>query len=152
MLLIAGILPLLLGCERPIPAAGIQPTIIDGRRFLLELALDESSQKRGLGGRDHIEPNGGMLFIFERSEERRLWMRRCLVPIDVIFLDDGGRVVAMHAMHPEPGVPDEQLRKYSSVWPARYAIELAGGTLRRLNLTNGQKIDLPAATLKQPVR
>ena len=150
--LMAGACWLLVGCERFVPPAGAQPMIIGGHEFLLELALDEADQIRGLSGRDHIEPNGGMLFVFNRAQERQFWMRGCRVPIDIIFLDDGARIVAMHEMQPPPARSDDPLRTYPSIWPARFAIELAGGTLRGLNLHNGQKLDLPGTVLKPGVR
>lgn len=118
--------------------------MIGAERFTLELALTAAQQVQGLSDRDHIAPDGGMLFVFDEARVRHFVMRRCLVPIDIIFLDPNGRIVAMHAMAVEPyDTAEEDLKRYSSGWPAQYAIELAGGWLDRLNLAPGQRIELP---------
>src|SRR5262245_5295354 len=94
------------------------PVTIAGRTFQLELALTEAAQRTGLSHRDHLDSDGGMLFVFRHARMREFWMKDCLIPIDAIFLDPGGRVLAMHAMTPEPGVSDGDLKRYTSKWPA----------------------------------
>jgi uncharacterized membrane protein (UPF0127 family) len=77
-------------------------------------------------------------------------MRRCLVPIDLIFLDANGRVDSMHQMPVEddPFKPDHELTRYPSRGGAQFAIELAGGTLDGLDLRLGQRVQLPLEALK----
>lgn len=127
-----------------------QRVIIGKQVFDLELALDHPSRFQGLSDRKTIDPDGGMLFVFPNAAVRAFVMRRCLVPIDILFLGPGGRVVAMHEMQVQPyDTPEGQLRRYSSRWPAQFVIELKGGTVRSLGLKLGDKIDLPIDTLKR---
>jgi len=124
---------------------------IDGRRFKLDLALTEEARIKGLGGRDNIASDGGMLFVFAEAEKQQFVMRDCVVPIDLIFLDPNGRVVRMHQM----GVPDNPSnpqKTYPSTYPAQYAIELKGGTLDKLDLERGDQIQFPRRSLKQRAR
>jgi len=92
-------------------------------------------------------------------------MRDCLADIDIAFLDDGGRVLAMHAMKAEPPrTADEpvreypndpyenRLKRYSSRFPCRVAVEFAGGTLARLGVKEGDKVTIDLAPLKARVR
>ena len=74
---------------------------VAGRTFKLDLALDEPTRIRGLGGRDHIPEDGGMLFVFPWAQRLNFVMRDCPVPIDVLFLNQEGRVLTLHAMVPE---------------------------------------------------
>jgi len=91
-----------------------------------------------------------MLFVFAHPRKLAFVMRRCLVPIDIIFLDAGGRVVQTHAMAVEPyDTPEWNLKRYSSRYAAQFAIELRGGTLEKLKVKVGDKIDLPLKELKQ---
>ena len=132
------------GIERDPDGQRWMPLQIDGRHFRLELAADPDSRYQGLSGRANIPDDQGMLFVFPHARKRQFVMRDCLVPIDIIFLDPAGRVLAMHEMQVEPkGTPESQLRRYGSRYPAQFAIELAGGTLDELELTQGQKIHLP---------
>ena len=56
----------------------------------------------------------------------------------------------MYAMQVEsdPDAPDYRLKPYSSHYPAQFAIEVRDGTLRRLGLSQGDRIDLPLEDLK----
>ncbi len=135
----------------PLPST-IDLTIKD-HTFHLELATDPDSRHRGLSDRPSIPADRGMLFVFPRPDERDFVMRQCLVPIDIIFIGPGGRIVAIHEMQVEPyDTPEAALRRYRSGWPAQFAIELPGGTLEHLDLQAGQSLDLPWADLKQQTR
>lgn len=137
---------------------------IDGKWFHLELALDDKTRFQGLSGREHIEADGGMLFVFPDSRPRNFVMRDCPVPIDIIYLDATGRVVAMHQMTPEPRKEDEgeagqynaayedRLTRYPSRYAAQFVIELTGKTLDSLKVEEGDKIELDGAELKRRAR
>jgi uncharacterized membrane protein (UPF0127 family) len=141
------LIALMTGCKES--PKGRVPVTIGNRTFELEIAADAASHTKGLSNRSSIDADGGMLFVFEDAAIRRFWMRQCQVPIDILFLDAGGRVVATHAMPIEPAdTPDEKLPLYSSNWPAMYAIELRGGTLQSMPVELGTKITLPVERLK----
>jgi uncharacterized membrane protein (UPF0127 family) len=145
------------GCQNApaTPADSVQVTI-DGRTFVLELALDTEARTIGLMNRDSIPEDGGMLFVFPDDQRRSFWMGNCLIDIDVIFLDHMGYITAMHAMKAAPPrSPDEsayeyrkRLPEYWSGPPARFAIELRGGWLEELDLYVDQRLDIDVDTLK----
>ncbi len=148
------------GCEKTDPS--VERVTIDGRTFRLELALDGASRLKGLSGRTSIPADGGMLFVFPDSSvgELQFVMRDCPVPIDIIFLDSSGRVTAAHKMAVEeprrPGESDQayegRLKKYSSRFSAQFVIELAGNTLDKVRVKNGDRIALDTAALKKRAR
>lgn len=151
---------LVVGCAKP--PEGPPSTIdvsIGERTFTLEVALDKPSRTKGLSGRDHIAAPGGMLFAFRAPQRLSFWMKGCLVPIDIIFLDGQGHVINVHRMKPPPpGTVDRDLKAYlsevgrGSPVPAQFAIELAGGTLDTLDVRPGERIELPLERLKRWVR
>lgn len=166
------------GCDEP-EATGKDATTeevkISGKTFKLELALNNETRFKGLSGRTDIPADGGMLFVFADRDvaSQSFVMRDCPVPIDIIYLDRSGRIVAMHEMTAEeprtdaekelsspPGYPDwaktnpayeGRLKKYPSKYATQFVIELKGGTLKTLGLKEGQKIDLDIAALKKRV-
>lgn len=150
--------------SQPVPAAPAAPETawveIGDQLFELELALDAASRYRGLSGRRHIPPDGGMLFVFPSSRPLTFVMRDCQVPIDVAFLDESGRIVAVHEMEIEaPRRPDEsaseynrRLHGYSSGVPARFAIEVAGGRLAQVGAQVGQTPVFDADRWKEAAR
>jgi uncharacterized membrane protein (UPF0127 family) len=143
-------------CEGPRPDENLARVEIAGERFSLEIVADEASRNRGLSGRTEIAADGGMLFVFPESRVRSFWMADCLVDIDIIFLDGQGRVTATHQMKAEPPrrstetqrAYERRLPGYSSIYPARFAIELKAGTIDRLGIGVDGKIELDLARLK----
>jgi uncharacterized membrane protein (UPF0127 family) len=131
---------------------------IGGETFELELAVTPRARAQGLMHRSEIPADGGMLFVCPPSEIRvqAFWMSNCLVDMDIIFLDPRGIITAMHHMkveppqHPGESLADYENRmpRYSSGYPAQFAIELRAGTLERLNLRVEDKINLDLPRLK----
>ncbi|MEO0483360.1 MAG: DUF192 domain-containing protein [Planctomycetota bacterium] len=147
------------GCEEE-TSRDVDSVQIKGNWFHLELALDHTSRVRGLSGRDFIAEDGGMLFAFPIASVQQFVMRDCLVPIDIIYLDGAGRITEMHAMTLETpkgenesqAAYEARLKRYSSRFPAQFAIELRSGWLEELDLEIGERIDLDTAGLKRRAR
>ena len=118
--------------------------------FKLELAADPKSREKGLMGRKTIEHHGGMLFVFPDVRHRGFWMKKCLIDMDLAYLDQMGRIVSLHRMKAEPPRGpresewdyERRLRTYVSRRPAQYVIELKAGTMKRLELKIGERIEL----------
>ena len=102
----------------------------------------------------------GMLFIHREPAVQGYWMKNCLTDMDILFLNDEGRITAAHAMKIEPPQKDHEsefeyesrLKRYSSSRAARFAIELQKGSIERLALKVGMKIDAEWARLKELTR
>jgi len=145
------------GGEVQEPARGPQPaeTItfeIKGKAFELELALDDDARAQGLSDRRSIAEDGGMIFIFPYARSTQFVMRRCYVPIDLIYVDDDGYIDSLHAMEViEPiGGPrwESPTRGYPTVGRILYAIELKGGMIAELGLKRGEKLGLSPELLQ----
>lgn len=133
--------------------AGTQRVEIKGETFTLELAMTPDARFQGLSGREEIAADGGMMFVFPAERELQFVMRDCLVPIDIIFLGPGGKVLAAHAMQVEPAhTPENELKRYGSNGKSPVAIELAGGSIERLGVEVGEVMDLPIRELKRRAR
>ena len=129
-----------------------QTVEIKGHTFEMELALDDDSRTLGLSDRKEIAEDGGMLFVFPSQRRASFVMRRCYVPIDLVYLDDEGYIDTIHRMEViEPvGGPlwENPRRGYPSAGEVLFVLEFAGGTLDKLDLRRGQKIELPYAELQ----
>ncbi len=69
-------------------------------------------------------------------------MKDTLIPLDILFLDSDGAIVNIQTMEPEPGVPDDDLRRYRSGPPARYALEMNAGLAQQLGFQVGMVAEL----------
>lgn len=126
---------------------------IGGEKFRLETCFDDETRARGMMGRTSIGENEGMVFAFAETRVRGFWMKDCLINLDIVYLDEMGRVVSFTTMkRPEPGTPDHLLPNYSSVYRARYAIELRAGRAAELGIKQADRIDLPLSVLKKWAR
>ena len=139
------------GCdEELIPTH--QSLEIGEKSFNLELALTQEQISRGLMHREELAVDGGMLFVFPAEAQRSFWMKNCKIDLDILFLDKTGRVVRKTRMFaPDPNIPDNQLPRYSSKYPAQFAIELAAGETDKLKVKEGDVVALPLERLKELV-
>ena len=146
------------GCTEPSNPVdgGVEEVRIGEMTFNLELALSTERRRQGLGGRETLPADGGMLFAFPRAAQQRFWMYDCLMDIDIAYLDPIGYITAIHTMPKEaPRGVDElevdyqnRLPGYPSRYPAQFVIELAPGMFETLGLEAGDRIDIPTDRLE----
>ena len=87
-------------------------------------------------------PSEGMLFIMPTETKMGMWMKDCLIPLDVLFFDRDRRLINFHTMvPPSASRADRTLPIYSSDKPAKYALEIPAGTAERLGL--GRSTPIP---------
>ena len=154
--IVAALLLALTGCDKE--TTGTYTVKIAGEWFTLDTAITKDEQERGLGGRESIPDDGGMIFIFDRDEEREFWMLDCLVDMDILYLDWQGHIVSAYTMKARPLQKSDEseseyhrrLRadQYPSKGRSRYVIELRAGRIAELGLKRGQKIELDLERLK----
>lgn len=129
----------------------IELTLKD-QTFKLELALDEDSRLKGLSDRKTIAEDGGMLFVFPFPRQTQFVMRRCYVPIDLVFIDEDGYIDSLHAMEVIEPIGGARWKNPFSGYPSAgailYAIELKGGKIEELGLKRSEKLHLPEAVLQ----
>jgi uncharacterized membrane protein (UPF0127 family) len=89
---------------------------------------------KGLSGKKKVVKP--MLFNFETEAVRAMCMRGMLVPIDIVWANKDGIITKVYHNCP---IQDQQ-KQYSSVTPAKYAIECAAGDAARLGLREGSQI------------
>lgn len=125
------------------------PVTVAGHTFDAELKLTPESRFRGMGGRTDIPADFAMLFAYPQPHHLNYVMRDCAFPLDILFLDGEGRVVAKHHMPIEPpGTPEEKLIRYDSDYSAQFVLEVKGGWLEKLKVTVGEtRLDIPKGAL-----
>ncbi len=97
--------------ELPRSPAGLPmlPIEVKGEKFLMELALDEPSRQRGLGGHRSLAPDRGMLFAHPKPEILGYWMKGCFIDIDIVYVDAMGKITG--ASSDEEGAAAEARRE-----------------------------------------
>jgi hypothetical protein len=108
------------------------------QKFKIELALSDAQMEQGLMFRRNLAPAAGMLFDFKSPTPVTMWMKNTLIPLDMLFLDEHGRIIDIH----ERAVP-LSTDIIAGKAPARYVIELNGGTAARLGIKPGDQVTSP---------
>lgn len=92
-----------LGFSTPSLAADCRSDRVDLRgswgqvSFTVEIADDEKERAQGLMFRDSMARGAGMLFVYPKPQRAAFWMKNTLIPLDIIFLDQTGRVITIQA-------------------------------------------------------
>ena len=107
-------------------------------RFEVELAITTAEQSRGLMFRERMGRLKGMLFLYDEPRPVSFWMRNTLIPLDMIFLDQTGRI---HRIH-ENAVPLDETPIRSGA-PTLAVLEINGGLSRTLGLAPGDELRSP---------
>ena len=107
--------------------------IFGGVPLRIEYALTPEEREQGLGGRPEIPEDYGMLFAFPRDALYGFWMKDTLVPLDIFWLDEEGRVVSMALEVATSSYPDVF---YPSA-PAHYVLETMAGFARGNSVATG---------------
>jgi uncharacterized membrane protein (UPF0127 family) len=140
-LLLASLLPVVPGrALETFPTSELTITTATGpQKFHIELALSDAQMEQGLMFRRSLAPDAGMLFDFKSSVMVTMWMKNTLIPLDMVFLDPQGRVIDIH----ERAVP-QSTDVIAPKAPARYVVELNGGTAARLGIKPGDQAASPS--------
>lgn len=111
---------------------------LGGVSLKIEYALTEGERERGLGGRESIPANYGMLFVFPTADRYGFWMKDTLVPLDIFWLDDKGQVISIA----QDVLPTSYPNVFYPTAPALYVLETAAGFARAHAIATGTPLVL----------
>jgi uncharacterized membrane protein (UPF0127 family) len=113
---------------------------VGGQRLTVEVARTSQDRARGLMGRESLAPDRGMLFDFGGWGRHPIWMKNTLIPLDILWLDDGGTVIYIQrSAEPCRANP---CPIYQPDRKARFVLELPGGGAGRLGVAVGDRLVL----------
>ena len=116
-------------------AANAPSVALHGTTFSTEFAVSDAEREHGLMDRTHMDADHGMLFIFPGDEPRSFWMKNTLIPLDLIFVAEDGRVTGVVA-RATPG----DLTPRSAGGPSRYVLEVNGGWAEARGVAAGDRV------------
>ncbi len=108
----------------------------------VEVADTEAKRELGLSYRDSLLPGNGMLFVFDLPDKYGFWMKDMSFSIDMIFIDQSGRVVTIAA----DAKPESYLQNPPEVFyptaPIKYVLEVPAGFAQQYGIAVGSKVVL----------
>jgi len=133
------LLSLLLAATPVTPDGGL--VVAKGQRFLAEVARTPAEQEKGLMYRQSLAQDRCMIFLYDEDGNHAIWMKNCLIALDVVWLKEDGTIVETSPNTP-PCSPmlGDGCPTYGGTVSARHFIEFPAGTLRRIGLKKGDKL------------
>ena len=118
---------------------------LDDKILEVQIADSDSLRVRGLMFQDELPYNEGMLFVFDESGTRPMWMLNMQFNLDVIWFDENANVVTIEKDVPpcqttvevvacrENGVSGDN---------AKYVLEVTAGFVDKFNITENSKMEI----------
>ena len=113
-------------------------TTAGSRAFAIDVADTPDRQELGLMDIRMLPEGLGMVFPVEPVRRMQMWMKNTLIPLDMLFIDDSGRIACVR----ERTTP-LSLAIVDCPQPSRFVLEIAGGEARRLGIRTGDKVAYP---------
>jgi uncharacterized protein len=124
----------------PTPVSGPRAVMPSGAVYALELAVDPENQEQGLMFRENLPARTGMLFVFPEVAPHHFWMKNTMIPLDVIWMDESGKVLFVSAR--TPPCKADPCPTYGPDTPVRQVLEIAGGMAEREGVKVGATVKI----------
>ncbi|MEO5367903.1 MAG: DUF192 domain-containing protein, partial [Magnetococcus sp. WYHC-3] len=103
--------------------------------FDVELAVTPEMQAQGLMYRTAMDPDAGMLFVFNEEYPISFWMKNTLIPLDMLFLKSDGTIHHIHH-----NAKPQDTTSITALYPSKAVLELNGGTADTMGIKEGDQV------------
>ena len=117
----------------------IDLTYKSGKFLTLFIADDDVEKEVGLMGVKKLHPNHGMLFVFDPQEKVNFWMKKTLIPLDIIFIKNDKIIEIVENVLP---CALDKCPLIGSKEKVNFVIELNSGRAKELGFEIGDNIYL----------
>lgn len=122
---------------------------IRGASLEVEVANNSYLRKAGLMGRQYLDMDQGMLFIFREEDIQSFWMKNTLIPLSIAFIKANGKIIQIAKMAPDKW--DGKLANTISKEKVKYALEVNQGWFDQNGIREGDTLHLSYSIKKLPV-
>ena len=144
------IFPATPGFLKPVETTKQTEVLIKGVVIKAEVADTAEKRAKGLGGRQGLASDSGMLFIFDNSQIHVFWMKGLSFSLDLIWIKDKKVVdITKNAAPTDPKTPDSELPRYQTNQQTDMVLEVNGGFVDANGIVIG---DTVLITNKQSLR
>ena len=109
-----------------------------GKVIMAEVAITRDEQIKGLKFRKRLSEDRGMLFIYPLDGIHGIWMKNCLVSLDLLWLDKDNRIIYMKER--VPPCRAEPCPTYNPPLKSRNVLEVHEGLAEKERLRPGSQL------------
>ena len=115
--------------------------VAKGKRYLAEVARTPNERARGLMYRQYLQSNRCMFFVYDQDDYHSIWMKNCLISLDVAWVSADGTIVEIvENVPPCSPLQGDNCPSFGGTKLSRHFIEFAAGTFKQIGLKVGDKI------------
>ena len=118
---------------------------LDDEILVVQIADNDAKRNQGLQWQKELPYNEGMLFVFDGSGTRSMWMIGMQFNLDIIWFDENANVVAIEKNVPlcETTIEVMACRENGvSGDNAKYVLEVTAGFVDKFNITENSKMEI----------
>jgi uncharacterized membrane protein (UPF0127 family) len=112
---------------------------------IAEIVATPEDRNRGLGMRESLPRDCGMLFVYPFPEPRTFWMKDCLIPLDIAFIGEDRRILNVETLPPGFGRPDAAIARAQSAGAAPFVLEMNSGWFAAHGVRAGDEVRIPSS-------
>ena len=101
----------------------------------VETADTQATQEKGLMGRESLDEDRGMLFVYDLDSRKSFWMKNTKIPLSIAYIAADGTIREIYDMEPL------STRTVDSRYSVRYALEVNLGAFQRHGIKTGDKVE-----------
>lgn len=105
--------------------------------FTVSLAVTPAEHERGLGYRDTLPRDQGMLFLFRDKAQRSFWMKGMRFPLDIIWILDN---TVVDITHNAPVASGGEIPSFVPRQPVNKVLEINAGLASQYGIQVGDTI------------
>lgn len=113
-----------------------------GVSLSVEIAETVDKRSQGLMFRQSLEADQGMLFIFPEMGYWTFWMKNTLIPLDILWMDESGKILHVESQVPICTKKDDSCPRYYSTRESIFVLEIQAGRAKELGLTPGTRLSV----------
>lgn len=116
----------------------------DGRVVVVDVEVADDDEERSIGlmNRERLDPDAGMVFLWEEPLHTTFWMEDTLIPLSIAFWNDRGMIVAILDMEPCGAAP---CPSYDPGVEFEGALEVNQGFFEEHDVEVGDRVELVGA-------
>lgn len=125
--------------KRTKPSYSMDPPYVKVGEKIIEVEVADEINEHwlGLSHRKSLPEDTGMLFVFEKKQERSFWMKDMNFPLDIIWINDDRVVKIDKDCKAEGGYPKI---KHNSIYPVNFVLEANAGFANMNDIKIGDKL------------
>ena len=123
------------------PASTSAKVTVNGQSFKLDVVKTQADQQRGLSGRNSLDTDRGMLFVFNKSDYYPFWMKDMKFAIDIIYIE-GDKIVYIAPNVPPPADDTSTPATIHPDVKADKVLEINAGLAQKYTIKKGDSVKI----------